>query len=110
MKLIALAAALAFGGTAIAHDMPQQSTTTTTTTTTTSADSSTGVQTVDDPKGGYAPAGPLFSTGTVPPPGAQVTFVPSAQTPTQAFPPPPPLDHYPVCKRGQFDNCRQRGG
>ena len=108
MKLIALAAALALGGTAIAQDMPQQSTTTTTTATT--ADSSTGIQTVDDPKGGYAPTAPLFSSGTTPPPGAQVVFVPSAQTPTQAFPPPPPLDHYPVCKRGQFDNCRQRGG
>jgi len=100
MKLIVLAAALSFGGTAIAQDT--QSTTTTTTTTT------EGVQTVDDPKGGYAPTTPLFN-GT-PTPGATVVFVPSTQTPTEAFPPPPPLPSYPICKRGQFDNCRQRGG
>ncbi len=96
MKLIVLAAALAFGGTAIAQDVPQSATT------------SAGTQTVDDPKGGYAPAAPRFST--TPPPGATVVFVPNPQTPTQAFPPPPPLAKYPICKPGQFDNCRQRGG
>ena len=96
MKLmIALTAAFAFGGPAIAQD--QQSTTTTTTTT-------------NAPMGGYAPAAPLFSTGTTPPPGTQVVFVPSTQTPTEAFPPPAPKAAYPVCKRGQFDGCRQRGG
>jgi hypothetical protein len=60
--------------------------------------------------GGYAPAAPLFSTGTTPPPGTQVVFVPSTQTPTEAFPPPAPKADYPLCKRGQFDGCRQRGG
>jgi hypothetical protein len=60
--------------------------------------------------GGYAPSGPLFSTGTTPPPGTQVVFVPSTQTPSQAFPPPAPRESYPICKRGQFDGCRQRGG
>ena len=104
MKLIALAAALAFSGTAIAQTAPATQDTTTTTTTT----SSEGVQTMDDPKGGYQPSTPLF---TAPPaPGAQVVFVPNTQTPDQAYPAPPPLAHYPICKRGQFDGCRQRGG
>jgi hypothetical protein len=31
-------------------------------------------------------------------------------TPTQAFPPPAPLANYPICKKGQYDQCRQRGG
>jgi hypothetical protein len=104
MKLIALAAAFALGGTAIAQD--QQSTTTTTTTTTSAA----GQATTDAPVGGYAPATPLFSSGATPPPGARVVFVPNPQTATEAFPPPAPLAHYPLCKRGQTDNCRQRGG
>jgi hypothetical protein len=96
MKLIiALTAAFALGGTAIAQD--QQTTTTTTTTT------------ADAPLGGYAPASP-FGNGTAPPPGAQIMFVPNPQTATEAFPPPAPLDHYPLCKRGQTDQCRQRGG
>lgn len=96
MKLIVLAAALAFGGTAIAQDAPQQST--------------DAAATTQQPVGGYAPATPLFSTGTTPPPGARVVFVPNPQTATEAFPPPPPQARYPICKRGQTDNCRQRGG
>lgn len=94
MKLIAIAAALTVGGTAIAQDVPQST--------------PTEVQTVDDPKGGYAPATPLFSSP--PSPGDTVVFVPSTQTPTQAFPPPLPQASYPICKKGQYDNCRQRGG
>ncbi|MCW3836232.1 hypothetical protein ACFQ1E_09280 [Sphingomonas canadensis] len=62
----------------------------------------------DDPKGGYQPSAPLFSAPPVP--GARIVFVPNPLTPDQAFPPPPPLPEYPVCKRGQYDNCRQRGG
>ncbi|NML06308.1 hypothetical protein [Sphingomonas sp. G-3-2-10] len=95
MKLIALAAAsfVAFATPAMAQTAP---------------DEPPNVQTVDDPKGGYQPAAPLFSTP--PTPGAQVIFVPSTQTPAQAYPPPPPQATYPICKRGQYDNCRQRGG
>jgi hypothetical protein len=37
-------------------------------------------------------------------------FVANPQTPSEAYPPPPPLQHYPFCKRGQFDHCMQRGG
>ena len=95
MKLLALAAALTLvAGAAHAQTSAQK------------ADSPTNN---DASKlGGYAPAGPLFSTGSTPPPGAQVVFVPSTQTPTQAFPPPAPKAVYPMCKRGQFDGYRQR--
>lgn len=93
MKLLALAAALAFGTPALAQTAPAQD---------------DPVQTVDDPRGGYQPTAPLF-TGP-PSPGARTIFVPNPQTPTQAFPPPPPMPSYPICRRNQFDNCRQRGG
>ena len=98
MKLIALAAASIAFATFAAPAMAQ-------TVTPTPPDE---VQTVDDPKGGYEPTTPLFSAP--PAPGQTVIFVPSTQTPTQAFPPPPPQPSYPICKRGQYDNCRQRGG
>ncbi len=99
MKLVVLAAALAMTGAAHAH--PAQ----------------TSAQKAESPSndgaeklGGYAPTTPLFSSGSPPAPGTPVTFVPSTLTPTQAFPPPAPKDSYPICKRGQFDGCRQRGG
>ena len=96
MKLIALAAAsiafVTFAPSAMAQTAP---------------DVPPNVQTVDDPKGGYEPATPLFN-GT-PQPGQTIVFVPSTQTPTQAYPPPAPQASYPICKRGQYDNCRQRG-
>ena len=41
-------------------------------------------------------------------PGSTVQFVP-AQTPDQAYPAPAPLAKYPVCKKGQYDKCIQRG-
>ena len=140
MKLIALAAALAVGGTAVAQDAPQQSTTTTQDTTspstpagtqdttapatsqnsTTATDQSTTgttgagttgdtgtAVTADEPRGGYMPSTPAMS-GT-PAPGDTVVVMPS-RSPSEAFPAPAPLKHYPICKRGQFDNCRQRGG
>lgn len=53
-----------------------------------------------DPVGGYStPPQPPAPPGTIIQPGP---------TPTEAFPPPPPLPDYPYCKRGQFDNCKQR--
>ena len=57
--------------------------------------------------GGYQPATPPMSGAATP--GATVTFQPSA-SPDQAFPPPPALDHYPTCKRGQTDKCMEPGG
>lgn len=49
--------------------------------------------------GGYQPS-------TAPTPGAFTPSVPVAQ----AFPAPAPKASYPVCKKGQFDGCTQRGG
>jgi hypothetical protein len=37
--------------------------------------------------------------------GGQVVFKPAA-----AEPAPAPLKTYPICKKGQTDDCRQRGG
>ena len=59
------------------------------------------------PAGGYQPAGPALSAPAAP--GQQVIFRPAA-TPDQAYPAPPPMDSYPVCKKGQFDKCRNPGG
>jgi hypothetical protein len=61
----------------------------------------------DDPKGGYMPSTPALSGQATA--GAQVQVMPS-MSPSQAFPPPAPLASYPICKKGQYDNCRQRGG
>lgn len=103
MKLIVLAAALGIAGAAHAQQQPPAQ--------------QTSAQKAEAPTndaaqklGGYAPTAPLFSTGATPPAGAQVVFVPNPQTPTEAFPPPPPKAEYPICKRGQLDGCRQRGG
>ena len=91
MKMIALVAALALATAASAQKAPD-----------------TSPQTTGNPPGGYQPTAPLYSSP--PQPGQQAVFVPNPQTPTQAYPPPPPLQHYPFCKRGQFDHCMQRGG
>src|SRR5688572_29515370 len=106
MKLIALAAALAVGGTAIAQDMPAQTggtaqtaEPTTSTTTDTTTDGSTMITTgagtpspapatTPDSQGGYAST-PVI-TGT-PQPGSPVYTAPSP-TPSEAFPAPAPLD------------------
>lgn len=68
----------------------------------------TGPRTVEHAPGGYQPAAPALSGPVAP--GQTPIFVPSTQTPSQAYPPPAPLSHYPFCKRGQFDKCMQRGG
>lgn len=95
MTLIALMAALAFGGTAIAQEVPQP------------LSDETPAQA--DKLGGYEPSRPLFSTGgSTAPAGATVVFVPSTETPTQAFPPPPARASYPLCKRHQYNACLQR--
>lgn len=59
-------------------------------------------------KGGYMPAQPPIQGGAAPA-GAQVVVQPS-MSPSQAFPPPAPKQSYPICKKGQTDGCRQRGG
>ncbi|WP_448661677.1 hypothetical protein ACG3SL_13500 [Sphingomonas sp. CJ20] len=128
MKLIALAAALAMGGTAIAQDMPSQPGA--------SQDKpaigTTGAGTAEAPmpedteasdaampatpgapvgavetRGGYMPAAPALSGPLTP--GARVVFN-QAPSPDVAYPAPAPRKSYPICKRGQFDQCMQRGG
>lgn len=70
-----------------------------------SAAPATQIETVQT-LGGFAPTGPALH-GAIQP-GQPVIFEPSA-APSVAFPPPAPLASYPICKRGQFDNCRQAG-
>jgi hypothetical protein len=98
MKLLALAAVLGLAGVAQAQDVPS------------SQKANAPTNNEASKIGGYAPTAPLFTGGVTPPAGSQVIFVPNPQTATEAFPPPPPKADYPVCKRGQFDGCRQRGG
>jgi hypothetical protein len=80
---------------------------------TTTSDQTTTDQTMtdptpaQDPPGGYMPPAPPLSGPVTP--GTDVIFKASAP-PSQAFPAPPPMDEYPICKPGQFDDCRQRGG
>lgn len=59
------------------------------------------------PAGGYQPSTPAL-TGTATP-GVQPIFRP-APTPDQAYPAPAPKAEYPVCKKGQYDGCRQVEG
>ena len=97
MKLIALATALAVAGTAAAQVTPAPAT----------PQTPAATQTMDDPVGGYQPTTPPMTTP--PPPGATVVFKQSA-SPSEAYPAPAPMAEYPICKKGQYDNCRQRGG
>jgi hypothetical protein len=115
MKLIALAAALAFGGVAVAQTTPADQSQPSSAMQPAPADSNAmpdqtppPADTAETPKGGYQPSTPMMS-GT-PMPGQPVVFRASTQTPDQAFPPPAPLESYPICKKNQFDKCRQRGG
>lgn len=94
MKLIALSAALVLGsGAAFAQTAP-----------TPQPSAAEGDMT---PVGGLQPATPPMASP--PPPGAKIIFQP-APPPNVAFPPPAPLAEYPLCKKGQYDKCRQRGG
>jgi hypothetical protein len=129
MKLIALTVALALGGAAYAQDMstqapppppaadqtapadpaapppPAPAPTQGDMSATGGAPMAGGAPT--ETKGGYMPSTPPLS-GT-PQPGATVRVQPS-MSPSQAFPPPAPKTEYPVCKKGQTDGCRNRGG
>lgn len=67
----------------------------------------TGDSSMGDPAGGYQPSQPAISGAQQP--GATVRFQP-AQSPDQAYPAPAPMASYPVCKKGQYDNCREAGG
>ncbi len=60
-----------------------------------------------NPVGGYQPAGPAIQGSATP--GGPVVFQ-QAPSPSQAYPAPAPKASYPICKKGQYDGCRQRGG
>ena len=73
----------------------------------TTATTAPAMTTDGDPVGGYQPSAPAMQGAMQP--GATVRFQP-AMSAAQAYPAPAPLASYPICKRGQYDNCRQRGG
>jgi hypothetical protein len=86
------------------QSMPTDGATTMSTTSQTGG-SMSGTTGGTDPVGGYEPSQPMpMATG-----GQQPTFQPG-QSVAQAYPAPAPLDKYPVCKKGQYDKCMQRGG
>lgn len=106
--LIAFAATLALAAPALAQTTPSQSSAPAPATA-----PGTGTGDVDAAAaraarmGGYQPDRPAMSGPVAP--GQQVIFQ-AAPPPDVAYPAPPPLQHYPVCKKGQFDGCIQRGG
>jgi len=102
MKLILFVAALAVSTGAIAQEAPSQSAAPAGARTFTDANGFQGEET----RGGYQPAGSPYSSP--PAQGQQVVFRAQTLTPTEAFPPPPPRAHYPLCKPKQYNNCRQR--
>lgn len=56
--------------------------------------------------GGEQPGTPAMSAPAAP--GQPVVTMPSP-SPDTALPAPAPLDHYPLCKKGQFDKCMEPG-
>ena len=111
MKLVFLAATALMAMPAMAQTAPQTDTTaqvgasTDTMTGDTQANAAASAATMT--AGGYQPAQPPMASP--PPPGAPVVFQ-QAPSPSQAYPAPAPLKSYPICKKGQYDQCRQRGG
>ena len=89
MKLLFAAAVALMATPALAQDQSMQA-------------QDTGA-TASDPAGGYQPSTPMPTV----PLGATVTFQ-QAPSPSEAYPAPAAMDHYPWCKPGQFDNCRER--
>lgn len=92
MKILILAA-LAMAAPAVAQTAPD------------AAAPAPEAATAATPTGGYGPA----NTQLVVPPGARIVYQ-QAPTPDQAYPAPAPLAKYPVCKKGQTDQCIERGG
>ncbi|MGY4398187.1 putative membrane protein [Sphingomonas sp. UYAg733] len=113
MKLILLAAAAFIAVPAVAQDTPAppadaaQAMPAEAAPAAPAADPSATEPTPAGTTGGYGPTAPAMSGPMQP--GATVVYR-QAPTPDQAYPAPPPLAKYPVCKRGQTDNCMQRGG
>ncbi len=102
MKLIMLAGLLAIAAPAVAQDQ-----TTPPPADPAAAAAPAGDPNTPDPVGGYQPSAPALQGAATP--GVAPVFQ-AAPPPDQAYPPPAPLAKYPVCKKGQYDNCIQRGG
>jgi hypothetical protein len=92
MKTLSLILALSLAAPAFAQTTPAP---------TSAADARTAAQ---GDLTGLQPSTPALQ-GT-PQPGSPIVFVPS-KPPSEAFPPPAPLDHYPICKRGHYDKCME---
>ncbi|MCT8000262.1 hypothetical protein NZL82_00040 [Sphingomonas sanguinis] len=114
MKLVFLAATALMAMPAVAQTTPQTDTTTqagvqagASTDTSGSMQANAAASAATMTAGGYQPAQPPMASP--PAPGAPVVFQ-QAPSPSQAYPAPAPLKSYPICKKGQFDQCRQRGG
>ncbi len=112
MKLIALATALAItGSAAIAQETPAPAPAPVEAAPAAEAapapPAPAAAAPSEDPAGGYQPAASPLSAPLQP--GQKVVFQ-ASKPPAEAYPAPAPLDKYPVCKKGQYDNCRQRGG
>lgn len=111
MKLVFLAATALMATPALAQTTTQTDTTAQagmqTETTTGSMQANAAASAATMTAGGYQPAQPPMAAP--PAPGAQVIFK-QAPSPEQAYPAPAPLKSYPICKKGQYDQCRQRGG
>ncbi|MBW4330355.1 hypothetical protein KY084_05645 [Stakelama sp. CBK3Z-3] len=97
MKLILMTAALAIGAPALANAQDMQG----------SNPQQDATMNNGDHRGGYQPDQPPMPVQ--PKPGQKVIFKASPPV-SQAYPAPAPKAEYPVCKRGQTDGCRQRGG
>lgn len=95
MKFILMTAALVMGTPALAQNMTSQE------------KSMLPGNNLASQMPGYQPAQPPVPPGT--PAGTPVVFQ-QAPAPDVAYPPPPPMESYPICKRGQFDKCKQPGG
>lgn len=118
MKLIALAAALAMGGVAVAQEAPQTTTTATpqdtTPQSTTTMPDTTGTATDAQAPTGTTGAGTATdatgaagTTGTAP---MDNTAGASTMGPMTNNPAPAAQASYPPCSRTVTDQCRQRGG
>ena len=99
MKLILLAAAVIIATPAIAQQTPPADPAA-------APAAAPAAPAAADPVGGYQPSKPALSGPAAP--GVTPQFV-QAPPPDQAYPAPAPLAHYPICKRGQFDKCMERG-
>lgn len=104
VSVIAVAIAAPLAAQQAQPAQPSAPAATTQSTATIQAETTAPTAPIAEPNGGYAPAEPAIK-GT-PQPGSPIVFQ-AAPPPSVAFPAPAPLEHYPICKRGRTDHCRQ---